>query len=976
MNIKHIVLGFFAATAVLVGCQPKEEDFGVAKIEVSTGQLTFGPASGSQTLQVTASRDWTVTGLPEWIAVDPAGGAPSKSAQTVTVTVIANDGYNREADVTFSIGLMKEYVKVLQTGQKGEYDTGNGTKERPYSASAAADYVSSLPADTESSDAIYIKGIISSVGTTYEASGNYGNASFYISDDGSSTGTQFYVFQTYYLGNNKWKAGDDDVKVGDEVIVYGKVINYKGNTPETVGKGASYVYSHNGKTAGDNPNPPAGDPKGTGVKDDPYNPAAAINAVKDLTWTDNNTYDATGEVYVKGKISRIADKGTFTDGGTYGNASFYISEDGTSAGEFYCFRVLYLGNKKFESGQTDIKVGDEVIICGQLMNYKGNTPETVAGKAYLYSLNGNTGGGDTPPPAGDPKGTGVKDDPYNPAAAINAVKDLTWTDNNTYDATGEVYVKGKISRIADKGTFTDGGTYGNASFYISEDGTSAGEFYCFRVLYLGNKKFESGQTDIKVGDEVVVYGQLMNYRNNTPETVAGKAYLYSLNGDTGSDTPPTPPTPPSGDPKGTGTLDDPYNPLGAVNAVKDLTWTSNDTYDTTAEVYVKGKISRIANKGTFTEGGTYGNASFYISEDGSESGEFYCFRVLYLGNKKYESGQTDIKVGDEVVVYGQLMNYRNDTPETVSGKAYLYSLNGKTEDGGDTPPTPPTPPSGDPSGTGTLNDPYNPAAAINAVKDLTWTDNNTYDKTDNVYVKGKISRIANKGTFTEGGTYGNASFYISADGSESGEFYCFRVLYLGNKKYEAGQTDIKVGDEVVVYGQLMNYHNDTPETVANSAYLYSLNGKTEDEGGGQGGGGETTGDFKSNLKWTLGENAYDNEATVNGTAGVSVLKLGTSSKVGTATVTIPAGTKKISFYGVSWKGKEASVAFKIGGETAYKQALKPNDGAANNSPFTMTVTSSDQYTYTLSEVPSSAVTATITTEGSNTRIIIFALNAE
>ncbi len=364
MNIKHIVLGFFAAAAVLVGCEPKEEDFGVAKIEVSTGQLTFGPASGSQTLQVTASRDWTVTGLPEWIAVDPAGGAPSKSAQTVTVTVIANDGYNREADVTFSIGLMKEYVKVLQTGQKGEYDTGNGTKERPYSASAAADYVSSLPADTESSDAIYIKGIISSVGTTYEASGNYGNASFYISDDGSSTGTQFYVYQTYYLGNNKWKAGDDDVKVGDEVIVYGKVINYKGNTPETVGKGASYVYSHNGKTAGDNPNPPAGDPKGTGVKDDPYNPAAAINAVKDLTWTDNNTYDATGEVYVKGKISRIADKGTFTDGGTYGNASFYISEDGTSAGEFYCFRVLYLGNKKFESGQTDIKVGDEVIRDG------------------------------------------------------------------------------------------------------------------------------------------------------------------------------------------------------------------------------------------------------------------------------------------------------------------------------------------------------------------------------------------------------------------------------------------------------------------------------------------------------------------------------------------------------------------------------------------------------------------------------------
>ena len=628
MNIKHIVLGFFAAAAVLVGCQPKEEDFGVAKIEVSTGQLTFGPASGSQTLQVTASRDWTVTGLPEWIAVDPAGGAPSKSAQTVTVTVIANDGYNREADVTFSIGLMKEYVKVLQTGQKGEYDTGNGTKERPYSASAAADYVSSLPADTESSDAIYIKGIISSVGTTYEASGNYGNASFYISDDGSSTGTQFYVFQTYYLGNNKWKAGDDDVKVGDEVIVYGKVINYKGNTPETVGKGASYVYSHNGKTAGDNPNPPAGDPKGTGVKDDPYNPAAAINAVKDLTWTDNNTYDATGEVYVKGKISRIADKGTFTDGGTYGNASFYISEDGTSAGEFYCFRVLYLGNKKFESGQTDIKVGDEVIICGQLMNYKGNTPETVAGKAYLYSLNGNTGGGDTPPPAGDPKGTGVKDDPYNPAAAINAVKDLTWTDNNTYDATGEVYVKGKISKIASGGTFTEGGTYGNASFYISDDGTETNEFYCFRVLYLGNKKFEEGQTDIKVGDEVVICGKLMNYKGNTPETVSGKAYVYALNSGSGGG---------GGDTPGGGSVSFATN-SGAQTWAAETDGTYGTGFGATAEgvkmAYYKHKSTSTINAPTASEVRVYKNSVLMLTAPAGKK-----FKQVVLKTSDYNSGQ-------------------------------------------------------------------------------------------------------------------------------------------------------------------------------------------------------------------------------------------------------------------------------------------------------------------------------------------------
>ena len=128
-----------------------------------------------------------------------------------------------------------------------------------------------------------------------------------------------------------------------------------------------------------------------------------------------------------------------------------------------------------------------------------------------------------------------------------------------------------------------------------------------------------------------------------------------------------------------GSRSNPYTPSEAAAAVKDFKWSSNTDYESTDDVYVAGKICRIASGGTFTEGGTYGNASFYLSADGTGEGNFYCFRVLYLGNKKFESGQTDIKVGDDVVIYGKLMNYQGNTPETVSGKAYLYSLNGKTE---------------------------------------------------------------------------------------------------------------------------------------------------------------------------------------------------------------------------------------------------------------------------------------------------------
>ena len=129
---------------------------------------------------------------------------------------------------------------------------------------------------------------------------------------------------------------------------------------------------------------------GSGTLDDPYDVAGACAAVKDLTWTSNTVYETTGEVYVKGKISRIANNGTFYQSGTFGNASFYIKDEEGDA-EFFCFRILYFGNTKYESGQ-DIKEGDEVIVCGKLMNYKGNTPETVAAQAYLYSLNGDNGG--------------------------------------------------------------------------------------------------------------------------------------------------------------------------------------------------------------------------------------------------------------------------------------------------------------------------------------------------------------------------------------------------------------------------------------------------------------------------------------------------------------------------------------------------------------------------------------------------------
>jgi hypothetical protein len=181
------------------------------------------------------------------------------------------------------------------------------------------------------------------------------------------------------------------------------------------------------------------------------------------------------------------------------------------------------------------------------------------------------------------------------------------------------------------------------------------------------------------------------------------------------------------------------------------------------------------------------------------------------------------------------VNFKGTTPETVAKESYVYKLNDETSTGGGGGT------SGTATGDGRLQNPYNPTAANQLASSLGWKSNTEYETSDNVYIKGKICKIANNGTFAASGTNGNASFYISEEGKEeSDQFYCFRVLYLGNQKYTSG-TDIKVGDDVIIYGKVMNYKGNTPETVMNQAYLYELNGNTEGGGGGDTPGGDTPG---------------------------------------------------------------------------------------------------------------------------------------
>lgn len=259
---------------------------------------------------------------------------------------------------------------------------GTGTQADPYNVTAALKVINALASGEETPTAIYVKGAVKQIKQIETEL--YGNANYYITDDGNN---EIYIFQSYYLGNRKFTASDK-LEVGDTVVVYGKFTNYMGNTPETVGKGTSYIYSLNGKTeGGTTPDTPAeGEATGDGTKDHPYNSVAANKYTSSLA----SGAESDKDIYIKGKVVSVKEQ----YGTQFGNATFYISDDGKADNQFYVFRALYLNNEKYASGTT-LNPGDEVVVCGKVTNYMGNTPETVQGKAYLVSLKSN-GGGTTP----------------------------------------------------------------------------------------------------------------------------------------------------------------------------------------------------------------------------------------------------------------------------------------------------------------------------------------------------------------------------------------------------------------------------------------------------------------------------------------------------------------------------------------------------------------------------------------------------
>ena len=374
------------------------------------GTMTIAAKSGTLTKIVIT---YDGTNKPESADVvntgtyDPTTGTWTGDAAEVVFTRPSGSGHWR--------------VQSIATGNDAvgpEVPTEGQTPEEAITVARALEIINAMADGASTSFTYYVKGCVTSVKSITKT-----NAQFYIGDQSDSQD----VIQTYNtkgLGN-KEIINLEFVEDGDEVVVYGVLQKYKNNTTQEIVPEISggYVYSVNGNTEDDTPNPE--DAIQGGTQESPLTVEQAINYINGFP----DGFTTAKQYYVSGTVASISEISTAN-----GNATFVM--DGLTV-----YRVKGLENKDIKD-EAYLKVNDAVIVLAKLQKYvKDNTVTPEMSSGYIYSLNGKTQE-DVPPVV--LVGDGSKTNPY-------LVSDLRQMTEEIYPAE-DVWVKGVIIGSASSAT--------------------------------------------------------------------------------------------------------------------------------------------------------------------------------------------------------------------------------------------------------------------------------------------------------------------------------------------------------------------------------------------------------------------------------------------------------------------------------------------------------------------------------------------
>lgn len=195
MKIKNIILSLVAILGIAAACNQIEPDHYLDEVKVSSSYVAINMSGGSATITVDATSSWTITGAPDWLAVNPASGGAGSSNVSFSAPATL-DG--RTTEVVLTCDGKTQNINVIQ---------GVAT----VSPATCAEVIAGPDSKT-----YRVTGICTAIANT-----NYGN--WYLQD---ATG-QIYIYGTVNsAGSYAWSSFG--IEVGDEVTVEGPKTTYNG----------------------------------------------------------------------------------------------------------------------------------------------------------------------------------------------------------------------------------------------------------------------------------------------------------------------------------------------------------------------------------------------------------------------------------------------------------------------------------------------------------------------------------------------------------------------------------------------------------------------------------------------------------------------------------------------------------------------------------------------------------------------------
>ena len=330
----------------------------------------------------------------------------------------------------------------------------------------------------------YVMGYVKKIHSKHaDGVANFGNAQFYMENvKGANSHDDFMAYQVY--GPNGKQITDPAVVAeGDFVVVYGELTNDNG-TYETVGKGAAYIWKSTNPLLSEN----GGGNQGGNEGDITYE-EGELSVAQALALAPASG-DTTDVIKVRGLVKSVKSVNL-----SYGNAQFYLTDDGSN--ELYCYNISGVNGEKFVSGEQLVE-GDIVTVEARLYNYPSSNGD------LLELIKGNlTKTTNTFDPS---QATGPKEVTVSEAFAIGSALGQGETTPVQYKVTGTV------TEVTEAST-----SYGNLTFNISDDSQ---EMICYRLYYLENAKYKEGDPALEVGDVVTLIAQIKNHYG-TVEFVSG-----------------------------------------------------------------------------------------------------------------------------------------------------------------------------------------------------------------------------------------------------------------------------------------------------------------------------------------------------------------------------------------------------------------------------------------------------------------------